>query len=69
MRLRKFLRGVATRALPLAAGTRVVRLRLPRRVRRVIGRPPRRFRAQVVVTATDAAGNRSVVRRTIRVRR
>ncbi|HEX6653126.1 MAG TPA: Calx-beta domain-containing protein [Thermoleophilaceae bacterium] len=43
-RIAAFNLTLGTRALPLAAGTRVVRLRLSRRVRRVIGRPPRRFR-------------------------
>jgi hypothetical protein len=56
---------LARRALPLAAGARRVRLRP---ARRLVGRP-RRFRAELVVTATDAAGNRRVVRRQIAVRR
>jgi uncharacterized repeat protein (TIGR01451 family) len=53
------------RSFPLAAGARTARLTLPRKL---LGRT-RRFRARVRVTAIDAAGNRAVVNRTIRVRR
>ncbi|HEX8123879.1 MAG TPA: thrombospondin type 3 repeat-containing protein [Solirubrobacteraceae bacterium] len=54
---------VASRSLPLAAGTRSTKLR-PRRglVRQ------RRFRATLQVTATDAAGNRTVRTKRFRVR-
>jgi uncharacterized repeat protein (TIGR01451 family) len=53
------------RGFPLAAGRRTTRLKPPRRL---LGRS-RRFRARVRVTAIDAAGNRAVVNRNIRVRR
>jgi uncharacterized repeat protein (TIGR01451 family) len=53
------------RSFPLAAGSRTARLKPPGRL---LGRA-RRFRARVRVTAIDAAGNRAVVNRTIRVRR
>jgi hypothetical protein len=55
---------LATRALALGTGRRSARLRP---ARRLIGRA-RRFTAQVRVTATDAAGNRTRRTRTIRVR-
>jgi hypothetical protein len=53
------------RSFPLAATARTTRLRPPRAL---LGNP-RRLRARVRVTAIDAAGNRRVVNRTIRVRR
>jgi hypothetical protein len=55
-----------SRSLPAAAGERRLRLRPPRRLLRDT---PRRFRLQLVVQATDAAGNSRTLRRTIRVRR
>jgi uncharacterized repeat protein (TIGR01451 family) len=53
------------RSFPLGAGARTARLKPPRRL---LGKA-RRFRARVRVTAIDAAGNRAVVNRNIRVRR
>ena len=55
---------LARAALPLGSGARSLKLK-PRR--RVVGRT-RRFVVRVAVTAVDAAGNRSVVTRTLRVR-
>jgi hypothetical protein len=57
---------LASRSLGQATGQRTVRLRPARRLLR---NTPRRFRLQLVVQATDAAGNTQTVRRTIRVRR
>jgi hypothetical protein len=57
---------LASRSLGQAAGQRTVRLRPARRLLR---NTPRRFRLQLVVQATDAAGNAQTVRRTIRVAR
>jgi hypothetical protein len=54
------------RTLGEAAGERRVRIRPARRLLRDT---PRRFRVQLVVEATDAAGNTGTLRRTIRVRR
>jgi hypothetical protein len=54
------------RTLGEATGQRRVRIRPPRRLLRDT---PRRFRVQLVVEATDAAGNTGTLRRTIRVRR
>jgi len=56
---------LAQAALPAGTGARQVKLK-PRR--RLVGRA-RRFSVRVVVTATDAAGNRSTVARTIKVRK
>ena len=56
---------LARRTLPAGTGQRAVTLK-PKR--RLVGRA-RRFSVRVVVTATDAAGNRSVVTRTVKVRR
>jgi hypothetical protein len=55
---------LARRALRLAAGRRTVRLK-PKR--QLVGSRPR-FAARVQVTATDAAGNRTVVTKTLKVR-
>ena len=55
-----------SRTLREAAGTRTLRIKPKRRLLR---NAPRRFRIQLVVEATDAAGNTRRVRRTIRVRR
>jgi hypothetical protein len=57
---------LASRSLARASGTRTVRLRPKRRLLR---NAPRRFRTQLVVQATDAAGLTRTLRRTIRVRR
>lgn len=56
---------LASRTLPLAAGTRTVVLRP---TRRLVANARRTFTARLRVTATDAAGNRSVVTRPIVVR-
>jgi Thrombospondin type 3 repeat len=56
---------VAERSLPLAAGRRTTRLRVPRPVRR---RLARRLRLRLEVVATDAAGNRTTVTRRVAVR-
>jgi hypothetical protein len=53
------------RSLALAAGRRGVRLKLPARFKR---RLSRRFTLTVRVTATDAAGNRTVQAKRLRVR-
>jgi hypothetical protein len=57
---------LASRRLGEATGQRTLRLRPARRLLRST---PRRFRLQLVVQATDAAGNTQTLRRTIRVRR
>jgi Ca2+-binding RTX toxin-like protein len=56
---------LAERSLRLGTGTRTVRVRPSRRFRRQLGR---RFRARVRIVASDAAGNRRTLIRTIRVR-
>jgi hypothetical protein len=56
---------LAARSLALGAGRRSARLK-PRR--RLVGKPRRAFRVRLRVTATDAAGNRTVSNRTITVR-
>lgn len=57
---------LVSRSLARATGQRTVRLRPARRLLRST---PRRFRLQLVVQATDTAGNTTTVRRTVRVRR
>jgi len=57
---------LTSRNLGRSGRTRTPRLR-PRR--RLLRSTPRRFRIQLVVQATDAAGLTSTLRRTIRVRR
>jgi hypothetical protein len=57
---------LVSRRLGEATGQRTLRLRPARRLLR---NTPRRFRLQLVVQATDAAGNTQTLRRTIRVRR
>jgi Calx-beta domain len=56
---------IASRTLPLAAGKRTVRLRP---TRKLVLHAHRRFTARLRVTATDAAGNRTIVTRRIAVR-
>ena len=56
---------LARAALPVGGGVRSVKLK-PKR--RLVGRA-RKFSVRVVVTAADAAGNRSVVTQTVRVKR
>jgi hypothetical protein len=56
---------IASRTLPLAAGKRTVRLRP---ARKLVLHAHRRFTARLRVTATDAAGNRTIVTRRIVVR-
>jgi hypothetical protein len=56
---------LAERALPLAADSRRITLRVPRRLRRVLGR---RFAATLTVVALDQFGNRTAIRRVVRVR-
>lgn len=56
---------LAKAALPVGTGVRAVKLK-PKK--RTIGRA-RRFSVRLIVTATDAAGNRSVVTRTLKVKR
>ena len=56
---------LAERALPLAAESRRVTLRVPRRLRRVLGR---RFAATLTMVALDQFGNRTAIRRVVRVR-
>jgi len=56
---------LAERALPLAAGTRRVNLKVPRRLRRVLGR---RFTATLSAVAHDQFGNRRKLSRVVRVR-
>lgn len=55
----------ASRSLPLAAGTRTVVLRP---ARKLVLHARRRFTARLRVTATDGAGNRTTVTRSIAVR-
>ena len=62
---RSFNLVLATRSLRLGTGTRSVRLRP---ARALLGKR-RRFSVRLVITATDAAGNRTTRRITIRVRR
>lgn len=57
---------LASRSLARAAGERSVRLRPARRLLR---NTAKRFRVRVLVLATDAGGNTTTVRRTVRVRR
>jgi hypothetical protein len=57
---------LSTRTLARATGERRLRIRPARRLLRDT---PRRFRLQLAVEATDAAGNAGTLRRTIRVRR
>jgi hypothetical protein len=57
---------LVSRTLGRASGERTLRLRPARRLLR---NTPRRFRLQLVVQATDAAGNTQTLRRTVRVRR
>jgi hypothetical protein len=56
---------LAKAALPVGGGIRSVKLKP---ARKLVGRA-RRFSVRVVVTAVDAAGNRSVATRTLRVKR
>lgn len=56
---------LAERRLPLTAARRSVTLKLPQRFR---SRLSRRFRLMIRVTATDAAGNRIVTTRALKVR-
>jgi hypothetical protein len=56
---------LAERQLPLAAGRRTVSMRVPRALRRALGR---RFRARLTVVARDRFGNASRSSRTVRVR-
>jgi hypothetical protein len=56
---------LASRALPLAAGRRTVRLRPPPKL---VAQAHPRFTARLHVTATDAAGNHTTVTRRIVVR-
>jgi len=56
---------LASRTLPRAAGTRTVRLKPSAKL---VAHAKRRFTARLRVTATDAAGNRTVVTRFIAVR-
>ena len=56
---------LAKAALPVGTGARAVKLK-PKR--RTIGRA-RRFSVRLIVTATDASGNRSTVTRTLKVKR
>jgi RTX calcium-binding nonapeptide repeat (4 copies) len=57
---------LAETALPVAAGTRRLALRVPRRLRGVLGR---RFVARLAVVATDQFGNSTTIARRLRVRR
>ncbi len=57
---------LAEQARPLAAGERRLSLKVPRRLRRALGR---RFAATLTVVARDQFGNRGVVTRVVRVRR
>ena len=65
-RLSAFNMALASRTLPLAPGARRVTLRP---ARSALQRPRRSVRIRVSVVAVDAAGNRSRVRRTVRLRR
>jgi VCBS repeat protein len=56
---------LAERALPLAPGRRSVTLKLPRKFRAGLSR---RFTLTIRVTATDAAGNRTVSTKRLKVR-
>lgn len=56
---------LAERALPLAPEARRVRLGVPRRLRRALGR---RFAATISVVAHDQFGNRRAITRVVRVR-
>ncbi|HMJ02878.1 MAG TPA: FG-GAP-like repeat-containing protein, partial [Conexibacter sp.] len=56
---------LAERSLPRAAGPQATTLRLPRSFRRSLSR---RFTLTIRVTATDAAGNRTVKTSTLKVR-
>jgi hypothetical protein len=56
---------LARRTLPLRAGRRSVTLKPPRAL---VGRPARTVKVRLRITATDAAGNRRTVSRTIKVK-
>jgi hypothetical protein len=64
LRLAAFELALATRALPLAAGPRTVTLK-PKS--KLVGRPRKAFKVRIRVTATDAAGNRKAVVKTVKV--
>ena len=64
-RLSAFNVALATRRLPLAAGTRTATLK-PKR--RALQRPRRTVKLRVRVVATDAAGNRATARQTVRLK-
>jgi hypothetical protein len=66
VRIARFELALVRRSLPLGTGARSVRLRPPRRLLRSTAR---RFTVRLQVVATDAAGNRRTVNRSIRVRR
>ena len=66
VRVAQYDRVLARRTLARAAGPRTVLVR-PKRT--LLRRSARRFRLRLRVSATDAAGNTSTTRRTIRVRR
>jgi hypothetical protein len=55
---------LATRKLPLAAGKRTVTLK-PKS--KLVGKPRKAFKVRVLVTATDAAGNRKTATKTVKV--
>jgi len=56
---------LARKSFPLATSTRSARLKPSRGL---IGRA-RRFKIRVAITATDAIGNRTIVRKSITIRR
>jgi hypothetical protein len=56
---------LAEQTRPLATGSRRLTLKVPRGLRRVLGR---RFTATLTVVARDQFGNRRVVTRRVRVR-
>jgi hypothetical protein len=63
-KLASFNLTLATKALPLAAGQRTIKLKPPRKL---LGSPTKALKLRLQVTATDAAGNAGVATRTIKV--
>jgi hypothetical protein len=64
-RISAFNLQLATKSAGLAAGPRTLKLKPSRKL---VGHPRKRFRVRLRITATDAAGNATIVTKTFRVR-
>jgi hypothetical protein len=64
-RISSFNLRLATKSAGLAAGPRTLKLKPSRRL---VGHPRKRFRVRLRIVATDAAGNATIVTKTVRVR-